>query len=144
MKLILESLFVGWYVIFIYYFFTIIHLFTYIYKYTLLQLFIIGFVKHFMGYYIGIQTYYCNNGSTCNKYKIDKQVAIPFHLLLFSVIEGFMFIILFSLLSFIFNLQTFNYLILFIIGFILHIVADIIGIHKLFCYYSCKTILINK
>ena len=32
---------------------------------TLLLFFIIGFFKHFFAYFIGLHTYYCNNGYAC-------------------------------------------------------------------------------
>jgi hypothetical protein len=129
MKLFIEALFVGVYTISIYfliYFFTI-NTFLHLHEYMYLQIFVVGFLKHFLGYYLGIQSYYCNTA--------NKKVVLPIHLFLFSILEGFVFIFL----SIIFTeyIKSIS-LTLFFIGFTMHLLAEISGVHKYFLTNMCK------
>jgi len=118
MNLIIEALFVGFYTSL----FGIIPIIGNIYIY----LFIIGFLKHLLGYYIGLHNYYCNNDkNNINGYIIKD-----------SILEGICFIIIGNIIIKLFNLN--NVISLFIIGFIFHIIADFINLHKLFKYLRCK------
>jgi len=85
--------------------------------------FIIGFIKHFLSGSLGIHNYYCKtNFNIIGDY--------PCNLLIFeSILEGIVFILLFLLL------KPNN---MFIIGFTLHILCEIIGIHKYFCLFHRK------
>lgn len=52
-----------------------------------------------------------------------------------AFLEGFYFIIIGNL---IFKLFNYNKIIsLFIIGFLMHIISDLINLHKFFKYYRC-------
>lgn len=125
MLLILEALFVGFYCLLLY---TIISPVLSHYRLW----FIIGFIKHFMAFYIGLHDYYCNNGDACHD-KGNKK-ALDTYIILDSVLEGIFFIIIGS--SFI-PLFTNKYVATFFAGFVIHILAELSGLHKYFCKYRC-------
>lgn len=117
MNLIIEALFIGLYTSL----FSIIPLGNHIYLY----LFIIGFLKHYLGYYIGFHDYYCNNNKVNKNNNIIKD----------SIFEGIVFIFLGNL---IFKLFNFNKIIsLFIIGFLFHLIAEFISLHNFFKDHRC-------
>jgi len=88
--------------------------------------FLTGFLKHFLGHFIGIHSIYCEmNHMRLNKVKISK-------LLQESILEGFLYVIGGNLIFKYFNAGSF-----FIIGFILHIIFEIIGIHHSFLNDNC-------
>ena len=88
MNLIIEALFVGFYTSL----FGIIPIIGNIYIY----LFIIGFLKHLLGYYIGLHNYYCNNDkNNINGYIIKD-----------SILEGICFIIIGNIIIKLFNLNN--------------------------------------
>ena len=123
MNLIIEALFIGLYT-------SILSLFIlplptiniYIY------LFIIGFLKHLIGYYIGFHNYYCINNN-------KKSVLISNIVFKDSIYEGFCFIIIGIIIIRLLNLNLF--LSLFITGFLFHIIAEYIHLHNLFIDYRC-------
>ena len=90
------------------------------------KLFITGFIKHFLGYYSGLHTLYCNS-------KIYKSISILSFKELFiqSLIEGILFIILGYFIGH-------SYINIFFIGLILHIAFDILKIHKFYINNYCK------
>jgi len=96
------------------------------------NLFVLGFLKHFLGYYIGIHDLYC-------KSKIPGTVAYErlSTLILESILEGIAFMAVGKLLLYskIDTLST-----MFLIPFILHVVAETTGIHKLFLDNKCRMI----
>ncbi len=129
-NLIFEAIFIGFFCLFIYKSIEILISFPInIY----LELFIIGFLKHFIGYLIGIQGLYCNllkDSNDLNKYEIKSN-----YIIYECIMEGLIFIYFGYLLKFI---KIDNKLIYyFILGFILHIFSDYFGIHKLFFIYNC-------
>ena len=85
--------------------------------------FIVGFLKHFMGYYLNIHSYYCKN---CNYNFI--------YLFIDSICEGLLFLFIGYILSLFIHQKI---IIFFIIGFCLHIVFEWLGIHKWFCKNRC-------
>ncbi len=105
-KLFIESLIIGLYSFIISLFFK---------DFSLQNVFIIGFIKHFLSGSLGVHNYYCKtNFNIIGDY--------PCNLLIFeSILEGIVFILLFLLL------KPNN---MFIIGFTLHILCEITGIHK--------------
>lgn len=123
MNLIIEALFIGLYTSFLSLFlllFSKINIYIY--------LFIIGFLKHLIGYYIGLHYYYCiNNGK--------KSVLISNIIFKDSIYEGICFIIIGIIVIRLLNLNLF--LSLFITGFIFHIIAEYIYLHKYFIEYRC-------
>lgn len=124
-KLLGESLFVGVYSCLIYFFVSYVVVSS---NFTLL-LFVVGFLKHFLGYYLKIQDFYC---STCVKGS-KSQVSLR-DLSVESILEGVVFIIFGFLLGvFIKNRGV----LVFLVGFSLHIVAEFAGVHKFFCKNRC-------
>jgi hypothetical protein len=130
MNYIFEAILVGLYEIVLYFIFS-----QFINNFYLLLL-VIGFFKHFLGKLIGLQTWYCNNGSACIKTLSQKQkyVANTIHFLRSSIGEAIAHLILGILL---FKFLAKEYL-FFAIGFILHISAEYLGIHNNFCKESCE------
>lgn len=134
---ILESIFVGLYCVIIY---TIVNLFLSS-RYFFSLLLITGFLKHYVGYYLGLHEYYYHYGEQCLKIRNKEGTRnirkIVFKtgqkiLLIQSGIEAILFIIVGYLFHWLF--KNLNYYILFfIIGFSLHIMAEFLGIHKWFC-----------
>ena len=101
-------------------------------------LLVVGFCKHFFGYYLKIHTWYCNNGYSCNtnllKYTAKSNILT---LIFYSFGEALMFVMIGTILNF-FKLTNKNHLqLFFIIGFAMHVLAEILGIHKWFCETEC-------
>lgn len=122
--IVLEAFLVGIYVL------LLVFLFRLIIKIDLyLELFIIGFIKHLLSYYIGFQSKYCKIYKN-NNYDIKSS-----NIIIECLFEGLAFIYFGYLLKLILNPN--NYLFAFMLGFIIHIIADFYGIHKLFLIYNC-------
>ena len=85
-----------------------------------LPIFWIGFLKHFLGYFLGLEYLYCIHHN-------KKENFITNYFIFECILEG----IVFSILFYIFMNS-------FISGFIFHILSEYIGIHKLFIKYRCK------
>ena len=122
-KVLLESLFIGVYVCVI--FFVV----SYVFYSNLTLLFIVGFLKHFIGYYLKIQDYYCNSCINNSKSQVSMR-----DLFIESILEGGVFVIFGSLLKIFIKNQ---FLLMFLLGFLLHIVAEFVGVHKYFCKNRC-------
>jgi len=124
--LILEGFLVGFYVLLLFFVFRLI-IKTDLY----LELFIIGFIKHLFSYYIGLQSQYCKIYlNKNNNYKVKSS-----NIIIECLLEGLAFIYFGYLLKLILNPN--NYSFAFILGFIIHIIADFYGIHKLFLINNC-------
>jgi hypothetical protein len=132
MNYILEAILVGLYEMVLYFIFSL-----YIKNFYVLLL-VVGFCKHFLGKLIGLQTWFCNNGSACIKTlsQNQKYIANSIHLLRSSVGEAIAHLILGILLA---GFLAKEYL-FFAIGVILHIVAESLGIHNNFCRDNCEKI----
>jgi LytS/YehU family sensor histidine kinase len=106
MKVVIESILVGMY--------------TYLIS-TILKKqnpFEIGFIKHFVGGMIGLHKYYCGSD-----FKFSLNVLI-----IESIFEGLIFKLIFAT---IFKRENkYNY---FFSGFLLHLLFDILKLHKAFC-----------
>jgi len=123
-KLLGESLFVGVYCCLIYFFVS----FAVSSNFALL-LFVVGFLKHFLGYYLKIQDFYCATCVKGSKSYTTKQILLGE-----SILEGVVFIILGFLLGvFIENRGV----LMFLLGFLLHMIAEFTGVHKYFCKNRC-------
>jgi hypothetical protein len=130
MNYILEAILVGLYEMVLYFIFSL-----YIKNFYALLL-AVGFCKHFLGKLIGLQTWFCNNGSACIKVlsQNQKYIANSIHLLRSSVGEAIAHLILgFLLAGFLAKVYIF-----FAIGIILHIAAESLGIHNNFCRDNCE------
>jgi len=121
MNLIIEAIFVGFYSSC----FAIISNKINLYLY----LFIIGFLKHFLSYYLKIQNFYCSMK--------ENKKAIDTYLIKDSFYEGICFIIIGNIIIKILYLENNLCLALFLMGFTFHIIAEYIGIHKYFLRYRC-------
>ena len=132
MNYIIESLLVGLYTCIIYL------LFSPFIKNFYLLLLVVGFFKHFLGSSIGLHTWYCNNGETClNVLNQDQTyVANTLYIIRDSIYESIVFLIL----GFILSYKLTNIYLFFVIGIILHILSEKLGIHKYFCRNSCDKI----
>ena len=109
-KVLTESLFVGVYTCIISFFVS----FLVSSNFTLL-LFVVGFLKHFLGYYLKIQDYYCATCVKGSKSHTTKQILFGE-----SILEGGVFIILGLLLKVFIENRT---VLMFLLGFLLHMSA---------------------
>lgn len=123
LSILLESIVVGIYSVLIY-------LPLSFWKVTPIIIFSVGFFKHFLGYYSGLQSYYCR------LYKKNLFKATNKSLFLFSVGEGISYLILYYILFSIFKYNIF--IGFFCSGVILHILAEFAGIHQYFLLYNCS------
>lgn len=135
MNYIIESLLVGLYTCIIYL------LFLPFIKNFYLLLLVVGFFKHFLGSIVGLHTWYCNNGETCLKVLDEDQryIANTLYIIRDSIYES----IVFLFLGFILSYKLTNIYLFFVIGIILHILSEKLGIHKNFCRNSCHKIQTN-
>ena len=133
MNYIIESVFVGVYVCFIYL------LFSPFIKNFYLLLLVCGFFKHFLGSSFGLWTWYCNNGEACLKIlsQVHYYEANTLYLIRESIYESIIFLITGTILSFIIPKSIYLFLIM---GILLHIGSEKTGIHKSFCRNSCNNI----
>ncbi len=62
--------------------------------------FFTGFLKHFLGWAIGIHTYYCKFGNACQRYvngkNTERKFLFPGQILLESIGEGLLFVVFLS------------------------------------------------
>jgi hypothetical protein len=142
-----ESIFVGVYTLIIY---TLLNSFI-INKNINIILFIVGFFKHYLGHYLNLHTYYCNNGYACklNNKKSLKEVkrckaylSVISNLDIFteSFFEGIAFIFIGKFIhTFLVTYLKINnkFLLFFLIGFSLHMLSEILHIHTFFCNNRC-------
>ena len=91
--------------------------------------FITGFLKHFLGYFLGI------HGMYCNKYNLKADSLKLHQLFVESVLEGLAFIFLFTFIHK--HVKDLNLSIL-LLGFSLHILSELSGIHRYFLSYHCR------
>jgi hypothetical protein len=135
-----ESIFVGVYTLIIY---TLLNSFI-INKNINTILFIVGFFKHYLGHYLNLHTYYCNNGYACKSnlsFVTDKRSIIS-NLDIFteSFFEGIVFIFIGRFIhTFLVTYLKINnqFLLFFLIGFTLHMLSEILHIHTFFCNNRC-------
>jgi hypothetical protein len=130
MNYIFEAILVGLYEVCLYF------VFSQFIKNFFVLLLVIGFCKHFLGKLLGLQTWYCNNGSACIKVlsQNQKYIANSIHLLSSSTGEAIAHLVLGILLA---KFLAKEYL-FFAIGVILHIVAESLGVHNDFCRVNCE------
>lgn len=105
-----------------------------------LLIFLTGFAKHFLGWFLQIHTYYCNYGYACKKQSSTSLLSSKYsHMLLVEcVLEGIVFVIFYNVAKRIYKLKTIY--IIFIIGILLHILAENLKIHSFFCEKRCEII----
>ncbi len=107
---------------------------------TTVLIFITGFTKHLLGYLLKIHDYYCNYGYACSiitqKPKKYEYKSVNKNIIIESILEGLLFILFYNILRHVCNIKN-NLLNIFIIGVLLHIFAEKLGIHTLFCKNTC-------
>jgi hypothetical protein len=130
MNYIFEAILVGLYEVSLYF------VFSQFIKNFFVLLLVIGFCKHFLGKLLGLQTWYCNNGSACIKVlsQHQKHIANSIHFLRSSIGESIAHLVLGILLA---KFLAKEYL-FFAIGVILHIAAESLGVHNNFCRENCE------
>lgn len=131
MNYIIEAIAVGIYTCLIY---LIISSFI---KNFYLLLLVVGFLKHFLGYFLGFHTLYCNNGEACIKVlnQSYKYISNSNNLVIISVGESIMFLIVGILLRPFFPINKLY--LYFAIGVVLHILSENFLIHNIFCKHNC-------
>lgn len=93
--------------------------------------FILGFLKHYLGYITGLQNWYCKKrDKEMNEILVNTKEIQPS--LLQNIQEGIAFVIVSFIIQKIFKIKDI-YFIAFLTGFILHILAEFFGIHTIFC-----------
>jgi hypothetical protein len=98
-----------------------------------LYFFILGFLKHYFGYLLGLQTWYCKKRNKSNaKTNVKANVKAKSPSLLQNIQEGIAFLVTSFLIRKLFKTKKI-YFISFLTGFILHIIAELTGIHTIFC-----------
>ena len=126
MIILLESIFVGFYSLLISFI-----IFNFCNYSIMFNVFVIGFLKHFISKIIGLQKYYCNKYIKCHNFSGNN-----LNIILESIGEGILFLLFYFILSkFIIK---HDYLIIFLSGVILHILFEKLGFHSLFCSIHCK------
>ena len=120
-----ESIFVGLYVLILYKFLRLFQI-----RNIYVFLFVLGFIKHFISYLLNIHTYYCKYGNACKKYMLNEKKKD--YIIVESIGEGILFIIVGQLIFYM-NKE----LAMFLIGFSLHFLFEIFGLHDVFCLTRC-------
>ena len=109
MYLLLESIFVGIYVVILY-------------KCIGSHYFLLGFLKHYLAYWMGLQKYFCNQRNY-KKWKRKNNIITQ------SILEGIFFFISCQLLTYFFQ-PTIT---VFFVGVFFHLIAEYMGLHRFFC-----------
>jgi hypothetical protein len=128
LKVLLEALFVGSYSAILGFLVSgvrIVHQLPRMFQY-----FLVGFLKHFFAYWLGIHTLYCQFGVACDGKNV--LIARKRGFVIDSLFEGFFF----GLMSFLFmpfSLTTGCAM----IGILLHLSFEIFGMHKKWCLANC-------
>jgi hypothetical protein len=105
-------------------------------KSFLLLLFMLGFLKHTFGYLSGLESLYCNYGQACLEAGNSlRKEAYTDYILMESVIEGLVFVALGTLL---YSILKNKVGVIFLLGFLLHMMAEWSGIHTTFCQENCR------
>ena len=134
MKLLfLEALFVGLYSAILF------NILFFVIKNEYALLFTLGFLKHYLSYYVGIQTFFCNHGYACKKlsHSNNTYIATNNNLFIESLLEALWFLTIGSIVfSSIGKVKPF--IAMFFIGFFTHLLCEKIKIHKYFCRHNCQ------
>lgn len=114
----------------------------------LVLLFIVGFAKHSLGFFLRIHSAFCNYGDACQRSVQDAEYiatswTLRWHARLFyeSILEGLVFMIAGYLLS---MFTKDRLAIVVFVGFSLHLGAEYMGIHKYFCRERCERVVVKN
>uniref|UniRef100_A0A6C0HPS1 Uncharacterized protein n=1 Tax=viral metagenome TaxID=1070528 RepID=A0A6C0HPS1_9ZZZZ len=128
MNYLVEAILVGLFCVFLYWGLQWI-------KPFLLLLFVLGVLKHSLGYASGIESLYCNYGQACKAtHPLFRTEAYTDRLFLESLMEGIAFVSV----GLLFYGVTSKVYIVFLIGFFLHLLAEFSGLHTEFCEKNCR------
>ena len=138
MNFVIETVFVGIYCSILYYILLFLGIESSINQ-IYVFLFVFGFIKHLLAYFLQFHTYYCNHGDACyknynSKYKRKDNYR---ELLLECLGEGCLFLLtggLFLKIKFFNNNRLIAF---FLFGFSIHILFELLGFHTLFCKHRC-------
>ena len=103
------------------------------------QLFFVGFIKHFLGGYLNIHNFYCNYGYSCylqNDCKNGECYENKNTLFLRSFLEGFLYLIV-GIVFIELPFKLINIYLYFIIGVFLHLSFEYLKLHSYFCKNYC-------
>lgn len=105
--------------------------------------FIVGFLKHLLGYVIGLHSLYCKYGNACRVGSYATSIYSN-HLLIECILEGVLFVCFRIFIVWVFTkllnvkiTRNANLVIIFSIGVCLHILFEVVYIHGMFCKYRC-------
>ena len=95
-----------------------------------ITLFVVGFFKHLIGYYSGIQAWFCalRGSNTASQLSLS-QLTID------SVYEGLTFFVLYGFILTQLGVSTCS--VPYVLAFTVHIVAEVIGSHAVFIRDKC-------
>lgn len=97
-------------------------------------LFALGFAKHFLGYQLGLHGYYCERGRACACGRPMKARAAGGFLITDSVLEGLVFCLA-GRAAGMFRSAAVGF---FVAGAALHIAAEALHVHAMFCKLRCE------
>lgn len=127
MNYLVEAILVGLFCVFLYWGLQWI-------KPFLLLLFVLGVLKHSLGYVSGLESLYCNYGEACKAiHPLFRTEAYTDRLILESLMEG----LVFALGGLLFY-DTSKVYVVFLIGFVIHLLAEFSGLHTEFCEKNCR------
>jgi len=136
MDFVIEAAFIGLYCNALYFILS-----QFVTQYSIL-LFCVGILKH-----LTLRTLYCKFGSACVhqiKKKVSVETSEELTLLLEFLVEGFVFLLGGYGLSQFFSQFTNRYLktkmfVVFLTGFLLHLLGEVFEIHRRFCEERCSS-----
>jgi hypothetical protein len=131
MHYVIESIFVGAFTAFLYWILSILPILP-ILSILPILLFVIGFIKHYAGYYL-LHDYYCTYGDACISYHMHKRKEG--NIMIESLLEGGAFVIVGLTLSYFVHKRSELF---FLVGFLLHILSEVSGLHTHFCRDLCE------
>jgi hypothetical protein len=111
-------------------------------KNIVILLFLTGFIKHFMGYFLQIHYYYCNYGYKCNK----KKQSVPLlnakfkPVFIQSIMEGLLFVIINYIFFNVSSVWQYRCIVIFLSSVLIHIIAEYTNVHSYFCKNNCYKI----
>ncbi len=128
MYILFESIFVGLYSLFLYVLLNLINF---------NNLFILGFIKQLFGY-LFLHKYYCIYGNACQNIGLVRpstgSKCNPY-IIIESIGEGLLYLLLGYIMIIYGKLN--KWFAVFSIGFMLHLLFDISGIHQYYCNFIC-------
>lgn len=131
MHFLFESIIVGCYLTLIFV------VFSFFIENLYIALFLSGFVKHFLGFYIGLHDYFCRYGDACQLEQREQSFFAKRNtekLLVTSFIEGCIVLGLSYVLCLYVPTPIF---VVFLVGVLMHLFAEYLMIHRDFCINEC-------